>query len=86
MTDGYRELPLPASTSAERLAALKEAKTLTQASGFVGALGMEGGIMSMLRLAEYITLGHDYLDTHPQPEIVEVMEEETQELEGLQDD
>lgn len=66
-------LPEVTSTSAERLEALKEAKALLFAPT-VESKTMFGSNASMsaiptpenlFRVAEYITTGHDYADTHP---------------------
>lgn len=66
-------LPEVTSTPEERLDALREAKALL----FVPAAFSSGGLSTakadgkapaveeLLRVAEYITTGHDYLDTHP---------------------
>jgi hypothetical protein len=74
----YTELPLiETSTPAERLAALKDAKELMSGAkpGGFGALFADGpagpgssttAIDGFIRLAEYITTGHDYKDTHPE--------------------
>lgn len=75
----YVELPeISASTPAERLKALQDAKDLMSSSGTQGGLteaffgrtksapGTSSGVIDgFLRLAEYITTGHDYADTHP---------------------
>lgn len=61
-----RNLPEVTSTSAERSKALQESKSLIgkiQQSPFnVSRDAVD--VLSMLRVAEYITVGHDYLDTH----------------------
>lgn len=66
-------LPEVTSTSAERLNALKEAKALL----FIPGAEVTGPFSKsstqpvapqpdeLFRVAEYITTGHDYLDTHP---------------------
>lgn len=61
------------STSAERLAALKEAKALlfvpgAEVTGFLSkssTMPIAPQPTELFRVAEYITTGHDYLDTHP---------------------
>ena len=65
-------LPEVTSTSNERLAALKEAKALLfvptseNKSVFGGTVTSAAPVTDeLLRVAEYITTGHDYLDTHP---------------------
>jgi hypothetical protein len=70
----YPKVP---STIEERTQALKDAKgllTSTSSGGVItaltgvsqGAVQQNGdGTMSLLRIAEYIVVGHDYLDTHP---------------------
>ena len=71
----YTELPLiETSTPAERLAALKDAKGLlsgtpkTTTGFFAGSTEPTDAVApdEMIRLAEYITTGHDYRDTHPE--------------------
>jgi hypothetical protein len=70
--------PKPPSTQQERIDALREAKTLvtgrdqsvtgTLFGSATGSIRQTGeGVLTLLRLAEYITTGHDYLDTHPTP-------------------
>lgn len=73
----YNELPfVSAVTPAERLQALKDARDLVAGepakTGLVAAFGTiesrGAGATSteaLIRLAEYITTGHDYDDTHP---------------------
>lgn len=75
----YTELPtISTSTPAERLQALQDAKDLMSSSGTQGGLtevffgktrsapGASTEVIDgFLRLAEYITTGHDYQDTHP---------------------
>jgi hypothetical protein len=72
----YTEIPtITTSTPAERLQALKDAKELLAGSPEVTKGGIFGGdstkprdvfdTTEALRLAEYITTGHDYKDTHP---------------------
>lgn len=73
----YAHLPIiETSTPTERLQALKDAKELMSGGGPGGIMAAIGGtkttpgtsieaISGFLRLAEYITTGHDYLDTHP---------------------
>lgn len=72
----YIELPLiETSTPFQRLTALQDAKALLAASPEVSTSGIFGGNSTkpndfgnpdeMIRLAEYITTGHDYKDTHP---------------------
>lgn len=66
-------LPAVTSTPAERLDALKEAKVLlfvpaAFSGGPFSATKVEGQMPSpddLFRVAEYITTGHDYKDTHP---------------------
>lgn len=77
----YDPLPLPTSTSQERLEALKNVKPLLEMGGVAGVIFGSGtaggdGVLALLRLAEYVTLGHDYLDTHPTPEQIEIEEQE----------
>lgn len=76
----YTELPtITTSTPAERLQALQDAKDLMSSSGTQGGLteaffgrtksapGTSTEVIDgFLRLAEYITTGHDYKDTHPE--------------------
>lgn len=73
----YNELPAVKSTSAERLQALKDAKLLvTSTPGDGGMVEVFNGkkptptpdVHAMLRVAEYITTGHDYMDTHDERE------------------
>lgn len=72
----YTELPLiETSTPAERLAALKDAKELMAGTPETSTGGIFGGATTKprdffdtaeaIRIAEYITTGHDYKDTHP---------------------
>jgi hypothetical protein len=68
----YPKVP---SSMTERINALREAKGLVTASdkGVSGVIfgnqsgvpPTDTGVLTLLRLAEYITTGHDYLDTHP---------------------
>ena len=70
----YPKVP---STIEERTQALKDAKgllTSTNNGGMMGALvgASQGGVqqnndgtLALMRLAEYMVVGHDYLDTHP---------------------
>lgn len=66
-------LPEVTSTPEERLAALRESKALlfvpaAFSSGGISTAKVEGkapSVDELLRVAEYITTGHDYLDTHP---------------------
>jgi hypothetical protein len=66
-------LPEVTSTSAERLAALREAKALlfvpgAEVTGFLSKSSTQPIApqpAELFRVAEYITTGHDYLDTHP---------------------
>jgi hypothetical protein len=73
----YTELPLiETSTPVERIAALRTAKELLTATPGESKPAIFGGgsvetvyapdTEEMLRLAEYITTGHDYRDTHPE--------------------
>lgn len=63
----YRVLPSPDSTSKERLQALKDVKPILGASGMAGAIvGGSPLVDDLLRLADYVTVGHDYKDTHPE--------------------
>lgn len=73
----YTELPLiSTSTPVERIAALQTAKDLlTSTPGKTSPAIFGGGstetvhapeTFEMIRLAEYITTGHDYRDTHPE--------------------
>ncbi|ALY10588.1 hypothetical protein FDH86_gp053 [Arthrobacter phage Tank] len=73
----YNELPtITDSTPAQRLQALKDARDLVAGeapkSGLVAAFGSDApkgagatSAEALIRLAEYITTGHDYADTHP---------------------
>lgn len=72
----YRKLDTPDSTPEERLQALKDSKGVMSGSTPVGIMGMFGGtkatpghgteaIDGLMRLADYITTGHDYRDNHP---------------------
>lgn len=66
-------LPEVTSTPEERLAALREAKALLfvpaqLSSGPLNSSKADGKAPTadeLFRVAEYITTGHDYLDTHP---------------------
>lgn len=75
----YTELPLiETSTPADRLQALKDAKELMSKENATGLMAAFGAptksdpgsavpvIDGFIRLAEYITTGHDYRDTHPE--------------------
>ena len=73
----YVELPAVTVTPAERLQALKDAKQLMSGHESSGAFGSmfsskaapgasADAIDGFIRLAEYITTGHDYRDTHPE--------------------
>ena len=75
----YTELPLiETSTPADRLQALKDAKDLMSKENATGLMAAFGAptksdpgsavpvIDGFIRLAEYITTGHDYKDTHPE--------------------
>ena len=76
----YTELPaVKITTAAERLAALQDSRDVIAgkpaSGGFASALLGDGGrkgtgdlpgsVDQLIRLAEYITTGHDYKDTHP---------------------
>lgn len=72
----YTELPLiSTSTPAERVQALRDARELLTAqpgetTGTIFGGGGKEAVYApapdeLLRLAEYITTGHDYADTHP---------------------
>lgn len=72
----YTELPLiTTSTPTERLQALKDARELLtskpgETNGSIFGGGGKEAVYApapdeLLRLAEYITTGHDYKDTHP---------------------
>lgn len=66
-------LPEVTSTPAERLDALKEAKALLfvpsveskNIFGTSASAAKAPATPDLFRVAEYITTGHDYLDTHP---------------------
>ena len=65
-------LPEVTSTPEQRLDALREAKALlfvptAESNGMFGKSSSSSvpATMELMRLAEYITAGHDYLDTHP---------------------
>jgi hypothetical protein len=74
----YTELPtIETSTPADRLRALQDAKKLMSgaepggfAAMFTASASTPGpgreAIDGFIRLAEYITTGHDYKDTHPE--------------------
>jgi hypothetical protein len=74
----YLEIPpVTTATPAERLQALNDAKALmsgNESSGSFGSLfatksapgAGATAIDGFIRLAEYITTGHDYKDTHPE--------------------
>lgn len=74
----FTALPLiETSTPAERLAALQDAKKLmsgAEPGGFAALFSASAptpgpgreAIDGFIRLAEYITTGHDYKDTHPE--------------------
>jgi hypothetical protein len=66
-------LPEVKSSIEERTKALQTAKPLLSATSFASTSG--AGVMDLMRLAEYITTGHDYLDTHPQTPCEEVEDE-----------
>lgn len=72
------EYPTVPSSIEERTQALKDARALLTSSsnggGIVGAFaGVQqtgvpptgDGTLALMRLAEYMVVGHDYLDTHP---------------------
>lgn len=72
----YPKVP---STITERINALRVSKELVTGGGNSVAGQLFGnqtqavrqsaeGVLTLLRLAEYITTGHDYFDTHPTPE------------------
>lgn len=76
----YNELPsVETSTPAERLQALRDARDLVAGEspkgGFFQTLAGDNGksgagtegkaVTALIRVAEYITTGHDYRDTHP---------------------
>ena len=69
----YVELPAVTATPADRLQALKDAKQLlvgspkTTTGFFAGSVEPTDAVDpdNMIRVAEYITTGHDYKDTHP---------------------
>lgn len=71
----YVELPAVTATPADRLQALRDARALlTTTPGETKPAFFGGGSVEtvyapdtaeLLRLAEYITTGHDYRDTHP---------------------
>lgn len=71
----YPKVP---STITERINALRVSKELVTGGGNSIAGQLFGnqtqavrqsaeGVLTLLRLAEYITTGHDYFDTHPTP-------------------
>lgn len=73
----FTELPtITSSTPAERLQALKDSQGLLAGQPEVSTGGIFGGSTTrprnitdpaeLIRLAEYITTGHDYRDTHPE--------------------
>lgn len=73
----FTELPLiETSTPAERLQALRDAQQILAGQPEVTTGGIFGGgstkprnvvdTNEIVRLAEYITTGHDYRDTHPE--------------------
>lgn len=62
-TRPYPNLPKPPSTMSERIEALQEAKPLLSSQSFISSTGAQ--VLDLIRVAEYITTGHDYLDTHP---------------------
>lgn len=73
----YRKLDAPDSTPKERLEALKASKDLMSGNGSGGIMKAIAGdtkqapghgaesIDGFIRLADYITTGHDYRDNHP---------------------
>lgn len=84
----YSELPLiETSTPGQRLDALLHAKNLLAGDPVVKSGGPFSGnstepqdVVSsteMIRLAEYITTGHDYRDTHPQGKRRPIIKKET---------
>lgn len=64
--NNYRPLPSPASSPRERLDALKDVKPIIAPGGFGAMMGNSASVDNLLRLAEYVTIGHDYKDTHPE--------------------
>jgi hypothetical protein len=70
----YLELPAVTATPADRLQALKDSKVLlagspkTTTGFFAGSTEPTDAPNpdNLIRLAEYITTGHDYKDTHPE--------------------
>jgi hypothetical protein len=87
-------LPNVTSTSEERLQALRDAKAiLAGTEGITKAFfgdAQKGGSQypdpyPLFRVAEYITTGHDYNDTHPKIEDGEVSGDRYEE-EGQNDD
>ena len=60
-------LPEVKSTMEERIKALQVAKPLLTSTTFMSATG--AGVIELIRVAEYITTGHDYFDTHAAEEI-----------------
>lgn len=55
--------PQPPSTMEERIKAAQVSKPLLSAQTLVSSSGVD--ITSLIRLAEYLATGHDYMDTHP---------------------
>lgn len=62
----YVTPPVHPATMAERIEALKVAKPLLAETNFMKNGG--AGPTALIRVAEYITTGHDYKDTHPKGE------------------
>jgi hypothetical protein len=71
----YPHLPKPPSTMGERIDALKEAKPLLSTQSFISSSG--AAVSDLIRVAEYITTGHDYFDTHPSREETDDTESES---------
>jgi hypothetical protein len=72
----YVELPAVTASAADRLQALKDSQEILAGQPEVTSGGIFGGNSTkprnivdtdeLIRLAEYITTGHDYKDTHPE--------------------
>jgi hypothetical protein len=64
---GYRELPEVQSTIEDRVIALRTAKSVLAATTPISSSAV-ADVLDLIRVAEYITVGHDYIDTHPDGE------------------
>lgn len=71
----YKKLPRVESTQQERIDALKVGREVLNERQIFKQGGVD--VFPVIRIAEYITTGHDYLDTHPEGQEPEYAEDST---------